>query len=57
MYFRYDPECKTYCGADTFKEGIDRGLKLVLRIKIYGEGKLGRYFLGIGLENGFDDGR
>jgi hypothetical protein len=44
MYFRYDPECKTYGGADTFKEGIDRGLKLVLRINLYRKGKFSGYF-------------
>gem|GEM_PF-3325804 len=54
MYFRYDPECKTYGGADTFKEGIDRGLKLVLRINLYRKGKFSGYFLGIILKHSFD---
>ena len=46
MYFRYDPEFKTYCGADTFKEGIDRALKLVLRVEIYGESQTWPLLLG-----------
>jgi hypothetical protein len=56
LHLRYYLDFKIQRCADTLKSTSVRGFSLVLRDKIYGEGKLGRYFLGIGFKLDFNRG-